>query len=81
MRLMLLAVICLISVCKGQTQYNQPKEWIDLTASSNNHLKRNMGDTNSISAFADSAMQKMIKEADGTFSLEDLTNIVKVCEV
>ncbi len=79
MRFILLIVICLISVNKGFNQYSQQKNWINLIKFSDNHIKDIIVSEGSTSISVDSTMQKAINEANGTFSLSELTHIVNIC--
>jgi len=79
MRFILLAIICLISVNSGYNQYSQQKGWINLITFSDNHVKDIIANDGGTSLSVDSAMQKAINEANGTFSLSELTHIVNIC--
>jgi cytochrome oxidase Cu insertion factor (SCO1/SenC/PrrC family) len=79
MRFILLFVICLISVEKGYNQYSKQKGWINLIKFSDNHVKDIIVNEGGTSMSVDSTMQKAINEANGTFSLSELTHIVNIC--
>ena len=79
MRLLLLFTILLNSLLPASGQSSLQRVWIDDLAASGQHITNIIGSNQLDSLSAEFMMEKIIAAADQSFSLDELTAVVKIC--